>query len=833
MAQKTINIGTGELTGDGESIRSAFSKANDNFTELYSNTTNVETSVDLHLNTAGATNNQILSWDGSDYVWRADNSGIALTDFVVGPETPTPAGNGEILYNNTNGMFQYTPPVLNGLTATGDTDFGSNKITYANVYATEGDLPDATVYHGMFAHVHATGAGYFAHAGLWTKLANDSQLSSYQTTAGLNSAIDTHLNQSGPTSGYVLSWDGSDYAWVENTGGGGGGGANVSVSDNPPAGTPTQGDLWWESDVGKLKIYYGSAWVDANPTGAGSSGGAATIQGLSDVNAGDTIAGGDFMLYDISSNHFAFVNFESEVNGLIDNRTGSSGHVSTQSQYTTTITTDAADPTDTAHHILGNTGSASVHNTSTGWYYGDVVSDPANPTTSVVLDIDQQRFTGAIQSDSISVGSGGGITAQAGATLDFQGTTINFGSATIMGGNAFNDVINNHLWSGSTEPTDGYVLSWNTSLLAGAGDYEWVVQSGGGGTWATLGDKDGASGPTDVVLGRNAVGNGVYSLSIGNAAISNTYGVAIGMETQAATYDINVGAFSGKNHVTTDHGYRVAVGAFAQQNNNPGDETGVGAVAVGTLAGDSNQGENAVAIGRYAGRNNQAATSIVLNATGVDLENVTPMSFVVKPIRQEAQAQALYYNPATGEVTYEAAGGGGGGLADLVDDTTPQLGGDLDTNGNKITNSTGVILQYSTTDRITTTSTGARVDGVLELAEGVNEQLSILTGATGTVDHDCSNGYIFRHTTPAADFTANLTNFYCNNNCVTSVSMMIIQGASAYIPTALQIGGTGQTISWQGGSVPAGNPNKTDVVTFTITNLGTSYDVIAQLVDFG
>ena len=132
-----------------------------------------------------------------------------------------------------------------------------------------------------------------------------------------------------------------------------------------------------------------------------------------------------------------------------------------------------------------------------------------------------------------------------------------------------------------------------------------------------------------------------------------------------------------------------------------------------------------------------------------------------------------------------------------------------------------------------TTSTGARVDGVLELAEGVNEQLSILTGATGTVDHDCSNGYIFRHTTPAADFTANLTNFYCNNNCVTSVSMMIIQGATAYIPNALQISGTPQTISWQGGSVPAGNANKTDVFTFTITNLGTSYEVIAQLVDFG
>ena len=157
---------------------------------------------------------------------------------------------------------------------------------------------------------------------------------------------------------------------------------------------------------------------------------------------------------------------------------------------------------------------------------------------------------------------------------------------------------------------------------------------------------------------------------------------------------------------------------------------------------------------------------------------------------------SFIYNPATGEVTYEAAGGGG--LTNVVD-----------------------------------ISTGARVDGVLELSEGVNEKLSILTGATGVVDHDCNNGYIFRHTTPAADFTANLTNFYCNNNHVSSVSLMIIQGATAYIPNALQISGTGQTIKWQGGSVPTGNANKTDVFTFTITNLGASYDVIAQLVDFG
>ena len=35
MTKKIINIGSGEKSGDGESLRSAFSKINDNFDELY------------------------------------------------------------------------------------------------------------------------------------------------------------------------------------------------------------------------------------------------------------------------------------------------------------------------------------------------------------------------------------------------------------------------------------------------------------------------------------------------------------------------------------------------------------------------------------------------------------------------------------------------------------------------------------------------------------------------------------------------------------------------------------------------------------------------------
>ena len=47
---------------------------------------------------------------------------------------------------------------------------GENKIP--SLYSNMGALPNAGTYHGMFAHVHSTGRGYFAHAGNWLELVN-------------------------------------------------------------------------------------------------------------------------------------------------------------------------------------------------------------------------------------------------------------------------------------------------------------------------------------------------------------------------------------------------------------------------------------------------------------------------------------------------------------------------------------------------------------------------------------------------------------------------------------------------------------------------------------
>ena len=47
---------------------------------------------------------------------------------------------------------------------------GENKIPF--LYSNLAALPSASTYHGMFAHVHSEGKGYFAHGGNWIELVN-------------------------------------------------------------------------------------------------------------------------------------------------------------------------------------------------------------------------------------------------------------------------------------------------------------------------------------------------------------------------------------------------------------------------------------------------------------------------------------------------------------------------------------------------------------------------------------------------------------------------------------------------------------------------------------
>ena len=80
-----------------------------------------------------------------------------------------------------------------------------------NVYMNSSDLPDPSIHHGMFAHVHSEDAAYMAHAGQWEKIYPQSFTGLSDTPSSLTADKYLKVNSAG---------DGFTFA---DAGGGGGG----------------------------------------------------------------------------------------------------------------------------------------------------------------------------------------------------------------------------------------------------------------------------------------------------------------------------------------------------------------------------------------------------------------------------------------------------------------------------------------------------------------------------------------------------------------------------------------------------------------------------------
>ena len=213
---------------------------------------------------------QVLTSDGAgNVIWGSSSggAGIALTDLSV---TTTAAGNAALTYNNLTGVFTYTPPNLSGyLTSYTETDPVFSISPAAGI--TSGKI---TNWDTAYAWGDHTTAGYLTSlgdaAGVTTaKITEwdtayswgDHSTQGYLTTVALNDISDVTITT--PSNGEVLTYNGAGWVNTAPTGG-----ANVTISDTAPS-SPTAGDLWWESDRGRLKIYYqdvdSQQWVDASP----------------------------------------------------------------------------------------------------------------------------------------------------------------------------------------------------------------------------------------------------------------------------------------------------------------------------------------------------------------------------------------------------------------------------------------------------------------------------------------------------------------------------------------------------------------------------------------
>ena len=138
-----------------------------------------------------------------------------------------------------------------------DLDMNGNKVLFGNVYSTEGDLPAAGTYNGMFAHVHGTGKGYFAHGGNWIPLLNESTFTTDSASLdsrivvqeSFSSSIDTTIKTKLDTEAIISGSEFTGSVNITDT-------MNLAAQDPLPSGNI--GDL---AVSGSNLFFYNGAWT--------------------------------------------------------------------------------------------------------------------------------------------------------------------------------------------------------------------------------------------------------------------------------------------------------------------------------------------------------------------------------------------------------------------------------------------------------------------------------------------------------------------------------------------------------------------------------------------
>lgn len=217
MAKQVINTGSAANDGTGDPIRTAWGKANANFTELYNlqaaafsgdyadltgkpDIPAVLTDLGITDGTAG----QVLTTDGAGTFTFEDptggsGGGIALTDLSVVTAT---AGTAALAYNNTNGVFTFTPPNLSAYALTSTvptvlTDLGISDGSNNQVLTTDGN--------GNFTFQDAQG-------GVGVGLSSRTTVTG--TTASLANGATANLDITGFKGYALLAIQTSAAAWV-------------------------------------------------------------------------------------------------------------------------------------------------------------------------------------------------------------------------------------------------------------------------------------------------------------------------------------------------------------------------------------------------------------------------------------------------------------------------------------------------------------------------------------------------------------------------------------------------------------------------------------------
>ena len=475
-----------------------------------------------------------------------------------------------------------------------------------------------------------------------------------------DSDVDTHLNQSNPTSGYVLSWDGSDYAWVAQSGGGSGiTTANISADTLNVSGVSTfssnvivdgtnriqVGDssvqLYRQNN--DLKIAVASSYnldISANVTTmyAGSNADKTTLK-LTSSGAAE--------LYHDSSKKLETTTAGIAVSGIVT-ATSSAGIVTYygDGQYLTGInatggsgiTTDSKENTYAGIGVATNFGASASSNTLFGYIAGSSINNGSN-----------NAFFGAEAGKRISGNYNTALGAQS------LSTSVSGTSNVAIGYQAAKDL---------TIGSDNVFVGAQAARLTLDSSQSVAVGAFAAAAAATMTRSIAIGDGTCYQGGTNNIGIGVQNLQKGG----NSTGI-IGIGYRAARYcagdhSIHIGVEAGRGYASSPWatgGYNLSLGYRSLYSISSGNDN----IAIGHSSGGVDSGSNNILIGN----NVQVSSASTSNQVIIGDSNITKFSIPGIGVTLKdnggtpTQGHVLTVD-ANGEASFAAASGGGGGSGD-------------------------------------------------------------------------------------------------------------------------------------------------------------------------
>lgn len=676
-----------------------------------------------------------------------------------------------------------------------------------------------------------------------------------------NNEVDAHLNTSTATPGQILTWNGADYTWLVNqpslalqdlsnvdhttTPMDGqilhwvvangqfefttlSSGATVSVGDDAPAGTPTQGDLWWESDTGVLKVYYSGAWIDAVPQSTSGS--------------SSSLINGD--------GHLVVENDDPELHLI------STDAAESYFKLRKNFVTDAWDiQIDGSNSVLGSFFSLTIDNVA--FQEQSVVSSLASTTFKDTVTISPNDLTNG--DGSLQINSG--FLGEAKIVLNSNDPKIGIGTTTpaVSLDIATTDAI--QVPDGTTAQRPGspaagmFRYNTDTSGFEGYNGTAWGAISPGSGETLTL---NGYAPSTDLDFDENGsiASSDSQAYAQFAAGTARTDAAALGSQALTAPWS----PLTGSTYTNNKFGMYMIKG---NSNDALRDTVGLSPLGHGdtVIFGNVNDtGSEVQLTNGYGVSGNVLHMNTTLEGAGVNVHvdsgdlngrlqllcgstifapntqskiEMHPDELTVEAPTLILEAPAIDSTPqaVTHTVidnTASAYSYASSGKADIlkIDSTNSAEGvsmsGTLDVTGT------------STFTGVTQHNLGLNVSGGDQLFEnhGIITKTVTITNPTGVVAYDLAQTYVFWNDQPVSDWTVNLLNFGPAGNTIDTwrtITLPIIQDSTPYIPIAFQINSLPLTILWEGGTPPTGTSNGVDVVTFRVGLPGGSFRVIGKL----